>query len=103
MNVRLRAWTLAGSPRGPTLQEVGLRAGRRRAAPAGLCSLVAAGSPRPNPSESEAGGGREAHARRGGAGRRPRGWWAAPALPRLVAQGLGAAGTWGPSRNDPAV
>lgn len=64
-NVRLPAWTLVGGPRGPTLQEVGLRAGRT--GPAGPGSLFAAGSPRPSPSESEEGGGREAQAGRGGA------------------------------------
>lgn len=39
MNVRLQAGTLVVGPRGPTLQEVGLRAGRRRTGPEGPGSL----------------------------------------------------------------
>lgn len=92
--------TLARSPWGPTPEEVGLRAGRRRAAPARPSSLLAAGSPGPSPSESAAGGGREAHAG-SRARRRPRGPWAghAPREPR--APGFGSWPDLG-SRNDSA-
>jgi hypothetical protein len=84
----------------PTPQEVGLRVGRRRAGPAGPSSLLAAGSPGPCPSESAAGGGREAHAG-SRARRRPRGPWAGHALQDPRAPGFGSCRDLG-SRNDPA-
>lgn len=77
-----------------------MRAGRRRAGPAGPSSLLAAGSPGPSPSESAAGGGREAQAG-SRARRRPLGPWAGHPCWSPGPQALGASGTWG-SSNDPA-
>lgn len=94
MNVRLQAGTLVVGPRGPTLQEVGLRAGR--AAPdwsrrAGF--PLSSRKPQAQPVGIRGGrGGREAQAGRGGAGWRPRGWWAVPSLPGLLAPGFGSGG-----------